>query len=251
MECPHCRIEIHEGWAHSQLNDGNAIGSVPNPKPEPSQPETTKVTASGMSLGRPQLMGAPVERFSTVFFAGHMSCPACQRAIIRLNLTHPGALQMGAQSWIVYPRNAAARRAASEVPTNLAEDFNEASLVLDLSPKSSAALSRRCLQSMLRDRGYIQHDLAKQIDALLDAKILPSALAENVDAIRNTGNFAAHPMKDTNSGAIMPVEPHEAEWNLDVLEGLFDYFYVAPARDAARKAAFNAKLAAAGKPPMK
>ncbi|MEO5688340.1 MAG: DUF4145 domain-containing protein [Burkholderiaceae bacterium] len=141
--------------------------------------------------------------------------------------------------------------APEEVPAEIAEDFNEAAVVLGDSAKASAALSRRCLQAVLRDKGFPQHDLARQIDAVLAAKVLPSSLAENVDAIRNTGNFAAHPMKNTNSGQILPVEPHEAEWNLEVLEGLFDFVYVAPARDAARKAAFNAKLAAAGKPPMK
>ncbi len=46
-------------------------------------------------------------------------------------------------------------------------------------------------------------------------------------------------MKDTNSGAILPVEPHEAEWNLEVLEGLFDYFYVQPAKDKLRRAAIG------------
>ncbi|MDR3455040.1 MAG: DUF4145 domain-containing protein [Rhodoferax sp.] len=93
--------------------------------------------------------------------------------------------------------------------------------------------------------------MVKAIDALLASRSLPSSLAGNVDAIRNIGNFAAHPMKDTNSGAILPVEPHEAEWNLDVLEGLFDFYFVQPAKDQAKIAALNAKLAAAGKPPVK
>jgi hypothetical protein len=34
----------------------------------------------------------------------------------------------------------------------------------------------------------------------------------------------------------------------DVIESLFDFYIVAPAADAKRKAALNAKLAAAGKP---
>jgi hypothetical protein len=47
------------------------------------------------------------------------------------------------------------------------------------------------------------------------------------------------------------VEPHEAEWNLEVLEGLFDFFYVAPAKEQKKREALNAKLAGANKPPMK
>jgi len=54
-------------------------------------------------------------------------------------------------------------------------------------------------------------------------------------------------MKD-QTGQIVDVEPGEAEWNLDVLESLFDFYYVEPARVQSRKAALNAKLASAGKP---
>jgi hypothetical protein len=42
------------------------------------------------------------------------------------------------------------------------------------------------------------------------------------------------------------VETGEAEWNLDVLESLFDFYFVAPAPGAAGKAALNKKLADAG-----
>lgn len=58
-------------------------------------------------------------------------------------------------------------------------------------------------------------------------------------------------MKDTSTGQILPVEPHEAEWNLDVLEELFDFFYVQPEKARQRRADLDAKLALAGKPPMK
>ena len=80
---------------------------------------------------------------------------------------------------------------------------------------------------------------------------LPSDLAANVDAVRHVGNFAAHPMKSQHTGDIVDVEEGEAEWLLDVLEGLFDFYYVAPAQAASKRAALNAKLASLGKPPLK
>jgi hypothetical protein len=76
-------------------------------------------------------------------------------------------------------------------------------------------------------------------------------LAEIVDAVRQTGNFAAHPVKSQVTGQILPVEPHEAEWNLDVLEALFDFYYVQPVIIAKKRALLNAKLQEAGKKPMK
>jgi len=138
------------------------------------------------------------------------------------------------------------------VPGKYAEDYKEACLVLADSAKASAALSRRCLQLLLRDEAKVKHqDLFKEIQELLDRGTLPSHIADSVDAVRNIGNFGAHPIKSQSTGEIVPVEPGEAEWNLDVLESLFDFYFVSPARTKARKDALNKKLSDAGKPPLK
>ncbi len=49
----------------------------------------------------------------------------------------------------------------------------------------------------------------------------------------------------------MDVEPEEAEWNLEVLELLFDFYYIQPAKVAKKRSGLNAKLDEAGKPSMK
>ena len=91
-------------------------------------------------------------------------------------------------------------------------------MVLADSNKASAALSRRCLQAILRNQGYTQKDLAQQIDALLGeqdpAKAIPTALRETVDVIRNFGNFSAHPVTDQTTIQIIDVELGEAQWCL-------------------------------------
>ena len=81
--------------------------------------------------------------------------------------------------------------------------------------------------------------------------MLPSYLADGLDAVRNTGNFAAHPMKSTNTGEIIDVESGEAEWNLDILEGLFDFYFVQPSRLQEKREKLDKKLHDAGKPPLK
>lgn len=221
MKCPHCAVQVHPETRRGFFSHGDHYAEV----------------------------GGGYWAYS------YMTCPSCQRPIIWLQ-THPDiqALQFLVQrdlGRMVIPKGATRPAAPPEVPQAAAEDFNEACLVLADSPKASAALSRRCLQAVLRDQGYNQHDLAKAIDAILAAKVLPPAVADNLDAVRNIGNFAAHPMKDTNSGALLDVEPHEAGWNLDVLEELFDVLYVQPAAAQKKRDTLNAKLAAAGKPPMK
>jgi hypothetical protein len=105
-----------------------------------------------------------------------------------------------------------------------------------LSAQASAALSRRCLQHLLRTYGgATKKDLADQIQEVIASNHLPSSLSSQLDAVRNIGNFAAHPQKSTSSGEILSVEPQEAEWNLDVLEELFDHYFVKPAKAKARK----------------
>jgi hypothetical protein len=156
------------------------------------------------------------------------------------------------REWFVYPRAATRPACSPEVPKVLADDFHEACLVIADSPKASAALSRRCLQHLLREHAKVKKgDLSGEIQQVIDSGRLPSFLTEAIDAIRNTGNFAAHPAKSSKSGEVIEIEPGEAEWNLDVLEMLFDFYFVQPALLAQKRNALNEKLAEAGKPPMK
>ena len=81
--------------------------------------------------------------------------------------------------------------------------------------------------------------------------MLPTALHEMIDAIRNVGNFGAHRITDKTTLQVIDVEPHEAEFCLDIIEGLFDHYYVKPALTEQRMTELNKKLTAAGKPPAK
>ena len=152
----------------------------------------------------------------------------------------------------IRPKGASRPPCPTQVPPAIAEDYQEACLIIADSPKASAALSRRCLQALLRGVAGVKHgNLADEIQQVLDSGKLPSDLAGSIDAIRHIGNFAAHPTKDKATGEIVEVEPGEAEWNLEVLESLFDFYYVRPALLQAKKDALNRKLIEAGKPPMK
>lgn len=150
------------------------------------------------------------------------------------------------------PKGALRPPPPKEVPEAFAADYKEACLVLPDSAQASAALSRRCLQHILRDVAKVKpSDLAKEIDEVLSNGKLPSYIAESIDAVRNIGNFAAHPIKSKTTGEVVPVEPGEADWNLDVLESLFDFYFVQPETIKRKKDALNTKLKGAGKPPVR
>lgn len=189
---------------------------------------------------------------SGVCGVGSINCPACRQLIIKL-------FRYGIYPWgtvekdtrLVYPKSTA-RPLPAEVPNEYTTDFKEACNVLPDSPKASAALSRRCLQRLLREKAGVGHsNLADEIEQVINSGKLPSYLSDAIDGVRNIGNFAAHPIKSTNTGEIIDVETGEAEWLLDTLESLFDFYFVQPEKLKQKRNALNKKLQEAGKPPMK
>jgi hypothetical protein len=176
----------------------------------------------------------------------YMACPDCNKAIIKVRRSPiPGG---DITEYLAYPENISPRPIANEVPDPYRQDFGEAVAVFPLSPKASAALSRRNLQAVLRNCAAVKAgDLYNEIEEVIKSGRVPSHISEGLHAVRTIGNFAAHPIKSTSTGDIVEVEPGEAEWNLDVLESLFDFYFVEPAKTAKRKAELNAKLKAAGK----
>jgi hypothetical protein len=211
MKCPHCLENFHEGW-------------------ELYEPSPLNDADGSWSLR-------------------YCECPSCEKLIIAIGKKD----SVGRYAYsLVRPKTISRVPLSPEIPREFAEDYKEACLVFSDSPKSSAALSRRCLQNLLREKASTTKiNLADQIQEVLDSKSLPSYLAESLDAIRNIGNFATHPIKSKSTGEIVAVEPGEAEWNLDVLEGLFDFYFVQEQKIKEKREKLNQKLQDVGKPPMK
>jgi hypothetical protein len=218
MKCPRCSVTIHAEETHTAVNwDHEATG----------------------------------------FYISSVRCPACKKYSLFLQeIDNQGRDNSGFfNKRLIEPRGGARDPVPPEVPAAIAVDYVEACNVLPISPKASAALARRSLQAILHQENYKAKNLALEIDLLLNetnsAKAIPGALRETIDGIRNFGNFSAHPISDLTSLQIIDVEPHEAEWCLEILEEMFQHFYVRPAESKKRKDSLNAKLAAGGKPAAK
>jgi len=174
-------------------------------------------------------------------------CPACNDDIITVSRE---VGQNRDKVLVAYPQGAS-RPIPDAVTEPYRTDFREACQVLKFSPQASAALTRRILQTILREKaGTTTKDLYDQIEEIISGGKVPTNIADDLHAVRNIGNFAAHPMKSKNTGEIVAVEAGEAEWNLDVVEALFDLYFVQPAISAKRKEELNKKLIEAGKPPL-
>jgi hypothetical protein len=89
-----------------------------------------------------------------------LNCPNCGRKIISLfSFTHNNNL---VSSGYVYPKHILKQPIPPDVPSEFADDYLEACNVFADSSKASAALSRRCLQNIIREHFKIKKaDLSK------------------------------------------------------------------------------------------
>jgi hypothetical protein len=109
------------------------------------------------------------------------------------------------------------------VPKAVLDDYQQACLIKDLSPKASATLARRCIQGMIRDFWKVaKKRLVDEIDAIKD-NVEP--LTWNaIDAVRDLGNIGAHMEKDVN--LIIDIDPNEAELLVGLIEILIEDWYI-------------------------
>ena len=109
------------------------------------------------------------------------------------------------------------------IPEAIRQDYEEACAIVNLSPKASATLSRRCLQGMIRDYwGIKEKNLYDEISALKNQ--IPADLWFSIDALRQLGNIGAHMEKDTN--VIVDIDPAEADSLIKLIELLMKEWYI-------------------------
>lgn len=110
------------------------------------------------------------------------------------------------------------------VPASIRTDYEEACKIVDLSPKASATLSRRALQSMIRDFWGIKdkETLHQEINAIEDKISSDEYLA--LMGLKSIGNIGAHGLKDID--VILDIETHEADQLIKLIELFIDEWYI-------------------------
>jgi hypothetical protein len=111
----------------------------------------------------------------------HVSqCYSCQQISIWLNDT------------ILYPPSRFELEPNADLNPDIRADFDEARTVLDLSPRSAAALLRLCIQKIGIQLGLPGKNINDDIKALV-AKGLDPRVQKALDLVRVIGNNAVHP----------------------------------------------------------
>ena len=102
------------------------------------------------------------------------NCASCNRLILFLVLSnrwHGNAqqpIEIRTQR-LIRPPGTSRPPCPSQVHGHIAEDYSEACIVLPDSAKASAALSRRCLQNLLREKAGVKHgNLAEEIQEVIN-----------------------------------------------------------------------------------
>ena len=135
------------------------------------------------------------------------------------------------QSWRLLP-DSVAKPQPDYIPASIKKDYEEACKIAHLSPNASAVLSRRCLQSMIRDFCKIKRKTLyaeiTELEANVKDRKIPGVTEESIqsiDSIRKMGNIGSHMEKPT--GILIDIEPDEATLLIQLIETLFKDWYVA------------------------
>ena len=136
------------------------------------------------------------------------------------------------KEWRLLP-DSMAKPQPEYIPESIRKDYEEACKIVHLSPKASAVLSRRCLQSMIRKFCKIQentlYDEINKLKNKLTNNQAPQGVTEEtieaIDSIRKIGNIGAH-MKE-KTGILIDIEPKEATLLIELIEMLFKDWYIA------------------------
>jgi hypothetical protein len=168
--------------------------------------------------------------YEKIMEVSHTVCPnkACRNFIVNIRII--GKRMTNATSVekrTIFDKNiipaGIIKRYPDYIPQQIREDYQEACEIVELSPKASATLARRCLQGIIRDFHNTKSDqLKKAIDELKD--VIEPALWEAIDSVRQIGNIGAHMEKNINT--IIEIDPGEAKKLIGLIELLFEEWYI-------------------------
>lgn len=151
-----------------------------------------------------------------------IKCPSCKNYVIGVK----GVGSYTEECETLFIPDSLAKQFPDYIPESIRQDYEEAYKIVNLSPKASATLARRCLQGMIRDFWDVKDkpNLFQEISAI-ESMVSPFEW-KVLNNIRKITNIGAHPYKDTDINLISDIEDHEAEKLLKVIEYFLQKWYV-------------------------
>ncbi len=143
--------------------------------------------------------------------------------------------------WQLLPKSRA-KPLPDYIPEEIRTSYEEACLIASDSPKASAAMSRRCLQGIVRDFWEIpsnkRGNLGAEINFIQDR--IDSDTLNSITGVREIGDIGAHMEKAVDT--IVDVHPEEADLLIGLIETLIDDWYVTRQKRRERNLALQTAL---------
>lgn len=178
FNCPYCHAFANQKWQHVGLRPFEK-DIAPNmfskelsenlKLKEAFESITPKLTASTSSVGMGHVYGLNIA-----------ICFNCKKF----------SIWVGRQ--LIWPLRGNAPIPNPDMPDEIRKDYDEASAILDLSPRGSAALLRLCIQKICMHVGETGKNLNNDIAALVQKGLQPH-VQKALDIVRVIGNSAVHP----------------------------------------------------------
>ncbi|PNQ84228.1 hypothetical protein C1T20_19930 [Paenibacillus polymyxa] len=164
-------------------------------------------------------------------------CNECGKVSIFLTSKHYGsdgkettAVKNRIAEKYVYPLDEPPRK-IKYVPAKYMNEYNEASWVKEISPKSCALVCRRILEMILQNECHCtKFNLSQKVEEYINNGSVPNLTEKAMRYIVGAGNAVAHDKKNENDDLIR-IKRKDCDKLLEALELVFEHIFVQPKRE--------------------
>lgn len=193
FNCPHCGALAKQFWSgvYAQPQDKDSTPSIWTREQAENfdfegftdeERKKTRALLERMASGAPFLDKAPQQVNNRVGNVSFSRCFNCDQLAVWI------------YDRLVYPTLGSAPKANPDFPIEIRRDYDEASAILDMSPRGAAALIRLAIQKLCVELGQpgknINDDIKSLVQNGLDVRVQKA-----LDTVRVIGNTAVHPGK--------------------------------------------------------
>lgn len=163
FHCPHCGVYAKQRWSHL-----SAVSDI-----------YTQRNQYGISR-RSNILGLTMFNENLTENWTISICEHCDEKMVWLD------------NEIVYPKKMIVELPNDDLSEDIKKDYLEAAIILNDSPRSSAALLRLALQKLCKQLGEKGDNINEDIKNLVKKGLNPQ-IQKSLDILRITGNNAVHP----------------------------------------------------------
>lgn len=174
FNCPHCNVLTQQNWfaVYAQSMPKNKV---------PIDPRLSGYPGKDQTIPRPFFR--TVEEVPVKCGVDNIWFSQCY---------HCNNISLWIYNRLFYPQHGKAPPVNSDTPEDIRQDYEEASSILDLSPRGAAALIRLCIQKLCKELGQSGKNINDDIGALVKGGLDPR-VQQALDFVRLIGNEAVHP----------------------------------------------------------